>query len=249
MQQILRRMSLADYEFLVGLINSGPSLVRGAALQEKLNALKESSSGEAVAELCLLLEKEIRYLGSADGAYLARKALGQTPGVSFEAMIEDAAKALKVSLPVFCDEEAKLTELVKAHVGNHFAGLEPEKQRKVLLGIGVPQEEINAFFRRSALRISLPLLLQTFGSTVAQKLVAELALGAIAGFLGRGVAKQLLQEVMKKFPLWSRWLGPASWALSLGWTAAELQGPALRKTIPIILYLGLVLLRTDEQGD
>lgn len=249
MQQILRKMSLADYEFLVGLLNSGPSLVRGGVLKEKLRELEASHSEAAVDGLCQALEAEIRYLGSADGAYLVRKALGQEPGVSFDAMIEDVGKALKIKLPSFCDEETKLTELVKAHVGNHFAALGPEKQRQVLSGIGAPPEEINAFFRRSAVRISLPLLLQTFGAGVVQKLIADLALGAIAGFLSRGVAKQLLQEVMKKFPLWSRWLGPAAWAVSLGWTAADLQGPAMRKTIPVLLYLGLATLRTEEVGD
>ena len=44
-------------------------------------------------------------------------------------------------------------------------------------------------------------------------------------------------------PWWLQWIGPAAWTLSVGWTALDLQGPAMRKTIPIVLYLGLCSMR------
>lgn len=249
MQEILRKMSLADYRFVVELIGSGVSLADATTLKERLAALEHDSSVDAVAALCQALEREIRYLGSSDAAYLARRALGQEPGVSWAEIVQDAAQALKVSLPSFCDEETKLRELVKQYVGAKFAELEPEKQRKVLAGIGAPPEEIREFFRRSAARMSVPLLLQLFGSTLVERLIADLALNAIAGFAGRSLGKKLLQEAAKRFPLWAEWLGPAAWTASIVWTVADLQGPALRKTIPLVLYLGLVLLRDDEFGD
>ncbi len=249
MQGILRRMSFADYRFLVEVISDGLSLADRRVLKEKLLAVEVDHSPAAVEELCRVLEREIRYLGSADAAYLARKALGQEPGVSWDEIIQDVARTLKIVLPVFSDEEAKLTELVKNYVGQHFASLDGEKQRKVLAGIGVPQEEINDFLKRNAIRVSAPLLLQVFGSKVVEKIIADLALTAIAGFIGKGLGKRLIQEAVKKIPLWAEWLGPAAWAVSIGWTVTDLQGPALRKTIPIVLYIGLFLLRDENSGD
>lgn len=53
----------------------------------------------------------------------------------------------------------------------------------------------------------------------------------------------MLKQIMIRFPWLAQFLGPIAWAASLGWLAIDLCGPAFRKTIPIMLTLGLVALR------
>ena len=64
------------------------------------------------------------------------------------------------------------------------------------------------------------------------------------------IAEELFKNLAARFPWWAEWLGPIVWGLSLGWLAIDLQGSANRKTIPVLLYLGIVGLRDGpEDGE
>jgi hypothetical protein len=109
----------------------------------------------------------------------------------------------------------------------------------------VEQERAAAFVTKSAGVFALPLLIQAFGSLVVDGLIKRVIFGAIGAIIGKQLAMRLFDFIAKRFPWWVSWIGPAVWTLSLGWTALDISGPALRKTIPIVLYLGLCQLRGD----
>lgn len=245
MHDALTPLTLADYTFLVGLIESPVNLTNDAALRRDLAAL-ERAPGDPVARNALdrRLEREIRYLGSADLAYLARFLTGQEPGVPFGEIIRDVAQTLKVNLPPELSTDRELLEtLVETYATQAFGRLSPEEQQDMLMHLGVEQDKAAAFVARSAGVFAIPALVQAFNVVVVQGLIKTVVFGTIAKAIGRGLTRQLYRLLASRFPWWVGWIGPAAWSLSIGWTALDLQGPAVRKTVPVVLYLGLCSLR------
>ncbi len=78
---------------------------------------------------------------------------------------------------------------------------------------------------------------------MVEGIIKNVIFGTITRLLGRQLSARLFEMVAARFPWWVRWVGPASWAVSIGWTVLDLQGPAMRKTIPMVLYLGLCSIR------
>ena len=245
MQDLLRPLTPADYAFLVGLIESPVNLTDDMGLRRDLAAFERAPDDAAAREaLVQRLEREIRYLGSADLAYLLRTLAGQAPGVPFGEIIQDVARALKVKLPpeLGTDRE-KLRRLVETYATETFARLSPEAQREMLTNLGVEQDKAAAFIAKSAGVFAVPALVQAFNAVVVQGLIKTIVFGTIAKAVGRGLARQLYRLLASRFPWWVAWIGPAAWSFSVGWTVLDLQGPALRKTAPVALYLGLCELR------
>ena len=78
---------------------------------------------------------------------------------------------------------------------------------------------------------------------IVQGLIKTIIFSTIARIIGSQLAAKLFTFLVGRMPWWVSWVGPAAWTLSIGWTAFDLQGPATRKTIPVVLYLGLCSLR------
>lgn len=245
MQTLLARLTPADYTFLIGLIESPVSLTDDRALRTRLAALEASDTPDARAELNRHLEREIRYLGSADLAYGARYLLGVEPGVPFREIVRDVADALKIGLPRRADDTEKVKVLVQAYAADRFRELPPARQQEMLESLGVSEEQAADFLKRSAGRFAIPAMVEAFGYLVVDRLIKGVIFGAISRLVGKQVADLLFAWVARRFPWWVRWIGPAVWTVSFGFTALDLQGPATRKTIPLVLYLGLCALRED----
>lgn len=247
MQDVFAPLTAADYTFLAGLIEGPLTLTEDQKLHGLLAELDGDQGLEARAALDAQLEREIRYLGSADLAYLARYLSGQTPGVSFGEIIRDVAKALKVEAPAVGTYPEQLAALVEAYVTRQFADLSPEAQQQMLEDLGVDRKEAAAFLKRSAGVFALPVMIQAFNTIIVEGLIKRIIFGTIARIIGQQLAQRLLTFIAGRFPWWVAWIGPAAWSLSLGWTALDLQGPARRKTIPVVLYLGLCTLRKEGE--
>ncbi len=246
MRDILERLTLADYEFLVGLIQSDLNLTDDQALRQALRDLEELDTPAARENLYTRLEKEIRYLGSAELAYFIRYASGRMPGVPFEEVIRDAARALTIKLPPMGTERELLVTLAQSYATQQFARMSREEQQKVLTDLGVEQEKAAAFIMKSAGVIAIPALIEAFGRIVVQGLIKEVIFGTITRIIGKQLSNTLFRMMASRFPWWIRWIGPAAWTFSFGWMALDLQGPAMRKTIPVVLYLGLCMLREER---
>ena len=245
MQDVLQPLTLADYTFLAGLVESPFNLTDDAALHHDLAALEVAPEDVAARDaLNRRLEREIRYLGSADLAYLFRSLTGQSPGVPFEEIIRDVAKALKVTLPAeLSTNREKLKHLVETYATQAFGRLSPEQQQEMLTNLGVEQDKAAAFIAKSAGVFAVPALVEAFNVFVVQGLIKNVVFGTIAKVLGRTLTRHLYGLLASRFPWWVSWIGPAAWSFSIGWAVLDLQGPATRKTVPVVLYLGLCSLR------
>ncbi len=245
MQDLLVDLTDADYLFLVRIIEGGAHLSDTRALREALAAFEAAPSDAARRALCAEIEEHVRYLGSADLAYFLRKTTGRTPGAPFREIVGDVARVLKTPLePGLTDREA-VRRLVQRYTTRTFGSMSAQEQQDLLVELGVDRERALAFLAKSAGAFALPALIQAFGMIVVDGLIKRVIFGAIARFVGRRVAGELFRLAAGRFPWWLRWIGPAAWSLSAGWVLLDLQGPAVRKTAPIVLYLGVCALRED----
>jgi hypothetical protein len=113
----------------------------------------------------------------------------------------------------------------------------------MLEDLGVDREKAASFLARSAGVFALPMLIEAFNFVIVQGLIKTIVFGTIAKIVGSQIAGRLFSFLVARMPWWVSWIGPAAWTLSIGWTTIDLQGPAKRKTVPIVLYLGLCSLR------
>ncbi len=243
MQDVFDPLMPADYHFLVGLIESNVNFTDDRKLRRLVAEVEANDTAETRVALNRQLEREIRYLGSSELLYLTRYLSGQEPGVSFQTVVRDVAKALKVNPPKPGTSREQVEAVVAQYVSSQFAALSPEEQQRMLEELGVEREKAAAFLKRSAGVFALPVLIQTFNTIIVEGLIKRIVFGTIAKIIGSQLAQSLFRFIAGRFPWWVSWIGPAAWTVSIGWTAIDLQGPAMRKTIPVVLYLGVCSLR------
>lgn len=243
MKELLSRLDVADFRFLAGIIESPVNFTDDARLRSLCDSYEAGAKPETRAEIEALLEKEIRYLGSAEAFYVLRSLTGQEAGVPFSEIVRDVAGQLKVPYTGLGTESEQVARIAEEFATRQFAGLKPEEQQRLLEELGVEREKAAAFLKRSAGVFALPLLVETFNAVIVQGLIKTVIFGTIARILGKQLAGRLFAFLAARLPWWVTWVGPGIWALSIGWTALDLQGPATRKTVPIVLYLGLCVLR------
>lgn len=247
---LLLKCDADDYAMLISQIDSYVNFSSDRELKKLLTRYKSDPNTSNKVCLAKVVEREIRYVGSADVAYVYRRIFKEEPaGVSMREIIDDVSVKLKVKQKQLGGIEARLERLVKLAAEKTFLSMSPEQQRKLFEKSGIGREQQNEFFHRlkdnrAAL---LPLLMSVLGPEITAKLVQGLAVLAISQFIGKEAAKKLIEQLATKFPWWSNWLGPIVWSLSLSWLAFDLQSAANRKTIPIMLYLGLVGLRDGPE--
>ena len=246
MQEVLAPLELADYHFLHGIIESPLNLTDDRALKAGLEKLEKKNTKANRQALNEILEKEIRYLGSSDVAYFVRQWTGSEAGVTFQEIIRDVAKALKIEVSRIGTEREMLEDLVQKYATKQFASLPDEEKQKMLEALGVERERAASFIKKSAGVFALPMLIEAFGSLVVNGLIKNVIFGLIAKVIGTQLAMRLFNFIIGRFPWWVAWIGPVAWSVSIGWTAFDIQGPAYRKTIPVVLYLGLCSLREKE---
>lgn len=251
---LLLKCDADDYAILISQIDSYVNLSADAELKKLLVEYRENGAADRKIELAQAIEREIRYVGSADVAYVIRKLKGNEipAGVSFDEMVDDVSRKLKVKQKLVGTAEAKVERLVKWAVEKTFFQMTEQQQREMFEKAGVGKGQQDEFFEKITNNKAhfLPMLLSLLGPEVTATIVQGIAISAMAAFMGRKAAEELFKNLALRFPLWAQWLGPIVWTLSLGWLALDLQGAANRKSIPILLYLGIVGLRDGpEEGD
>lgn len=243
MSDVYTPLTLADYTFLVGIIESDINFTDNRKLHTLLASVEDDDTPENRTALNHHLDREIRYLGSAEIAYLARWLSGNEPGVPFREVVRDVAKALKVELKPLGSDREVLEDVVEQYATKQFAAFTPEKQQELLEQLGVEQDRASSFIKKSAGIFAVPALLQAFGYVVVDGLIKTVIFGTIAKIVGKQLSARLFQMLMARFPWWVRWVGPVAWGASISWAVLDIQGPAYRKTVPAVLYLGLCGLR------
>ncbi len=249
MQDLLNVLDPADYSFLSGIIESSLNITNDTEIDRLVTAFEEDPSDDNRRAINERLEHEIRYLGSSEFAYGLRYVTGREPGVAFPEIVDDVAGALKVDRPSLGTDRERVEAVATAYATKQFASLSAEEQQKMLEDLGVEKEKAAAFIKRSAGVFALPMMIEAFNIVIVQGLIKTIIFGTIAKIIGQQLANRLFAFLVGRLPWWVSWIGPAAWTLSIGWTTIDLQGPAKRKTIPIVLYLGLCSMREKNVAE
>ena len=249
MRKLLTKLDAADFEFLFEIIRGRLSFTSDAKLRAAIDTLTSAAeTPDPLSHLHTLLEREIRYLGSSDIAYIYRKVTRRDTGagVPFREIIFDVYRKLKQKPPdALCTEEELLETLVHAYATDRVQRLPVEEQRELLQSVGMSPGDVGSYLRDNASRFAIPALIQIAGAKVTQRVVTNAVIGTITQYVGRQTAKTLVGQLAARFPVWAEWLGPVAWGVTGLWTVYDLQGPAARKTVPATLYIGLCVLRDD----
>ncbi len=259
MKDLFSVLEPADFTYLAGIIqsdlnvSSDSELSRLAEAYQGVAAENGASDKEAAGdsapeeirnELFERFEKEIRYVGSSEFAFGYRSLTGQEAGVSFQEIVRDVASLLKVGKPPLGTDREQVEWVAGEYATAQFSELSQEEQRKMLESLGVERDKAEAFLKKSAGVFALPMLIEAFNLVIVQGLIKTIIFGTIAKIIGQQLATRLFTFLVGRLPWWVNWIGPAAWTLSIGWTTFDLQGPARRKTVPIVLYLGICSMRT-----
>lgn len=247
MKKLLKKCDYIDLDFISEILDSYVSFTDD---QKRKQLLKEVRRGkiEKEDELIALIDKQIRYYGSADVAYLMRSIFSDDPGVSAEEIVDDVAKSLKITIKGGASIEAKLEKIMKNQVENTLSDLKPEQLaesfRKMKLD-NVKIDSLMDYLKSRGKALSLPVLLEFFGPQICQKVLLEVMLSLISKLVSKQVFTQLSKIAAQR--LGGMPLGPIAWGISALVLAADMQAPAMRKIVPICLYLGVVGIRDGEE--
>ena len=243
MKELLSILSPADYRFLAGIMESPLNQTDDAEFLSLVTELESNDTPEHREAIQTLFEQDFRYLGSSEIMYVFRSLTGSDKGAPFQEIVRDVARSLKVDASLLGSDRDVVERLAESYATQQFADLPPEEQQKLLEDLGVDAQKARAFLARSAGVFALPMLIEAFNIVIVQGLIKTIIFGTIARIIGSQLAAKLFTFLVGRMPWWVSWVGPAAWTLSIGWTAFDLQGPATRKTIPVVLYLGLCSLR------
>lgn len=246
MKKILQKCTKEDFEYLSEVLDSYVSFTNDSERKALLAQYPNKKN-----ELINLVDKQIRYYGSSDIAYIWRSIFSDDAGVSANEMISDVADKMKVKIKMGASIERSLEILITATVEKELQGKKPEELREYFKKIGVGDAEVTQimdFMKKNAKVAVLPVLLKVLGPKVTFSIIQSIVITIIAQFIGKKAAEQLMKEILKRNP-WLNALGPVIWVLSGSWLAFDLQGEAYRKTVPICLYLGIVALRDGEEQE
>ena len=123
--ELLQRCTHEDAEFIIANIDSYINFTDDKGLKEMLG---QWTTGIMPLLLAQKIEKELRYLGSSDVAYAARKLRGLDPaGVPVDEMLDDISKVLKIKLKRVGTLEGKFEALAKGVVEKTFFNKSPEE--------------------------------------------------------------------------------------------------------------------------
>lgn len=247
---LLNRCDKEDAEFLLSIIDSSINFTDDKGLAELCAGWIE---GEQIPlALNHKIETEIRYLGSNDFAYMRRKLRGDVPaGVSVDEILDDICKLMKIERPSASTLEGRLEIFAGNVVDDQFKKSSLKRQRELIERMGFDEFRRNEIFEKLKNNQDklLPVLLPMFKGQLSTQVVQGLILSILSQFIGQEAAKRLLIQVAQRIPVVGGALGPLLLAGGAGWLIADLAGPASRKTIPLMLYLGILALRDGPTYD
>lgn len=243
MKSVLKKCEIEDFEYLSEVLDSYASLTDDKGRKALVELLKVDNSHKS--DLVDLVDKQIRYYGSSDAAYLVRSVLKDDAGVTAVELVEDVCSKLKISVKKGGSLESRLERLALGAVEKELRNKSPADLASNFKKMGVADTDTNLILehlKKSGEVAIIPIMIELLGPKVALGIVESIIVGVIATIIGKEAAKILVKELVKRNP-WLNALGPIMWVASGVWVAFDLQGPAYRKTVPICLYLGVVALR------
>lgn len=247
MKAIINKCTREDLNYLSEILDSYLSFTDDKKRKELLTA--SYSYAQSRTQLIELIDKQIKYYGSSDIAYLKRAFFGEDGGLEANEIVEDVCSKLKVNIKLGGSTESRLERLANSIVEKELLSKTPKELAAAFKGMGIGDFDRNLIIdhiKNNGKVAVLPILLQVLGPKITLGIIETIIISLITQIIGREAAKQLIKELIKRNP-WINALGPVLWVLSGMWLAFDLQGPAYRKTVPICLYLSIVALRDGEE--
>lgn len=240
---LLNRCTKEDAAFLISVIDSYITPTNDKGLKKLL----ESWEGDGPMPKVLNhdIEREIRYLGSNDVAYMIRKMRGYDPaGVGIDEIIDDLCKLLKLDISTARTLEARLEIFAGKVIDQEFAKLPDERKREILESMNFEKHHLNEIMEKviKNKEMLLPVLLHLLKGALGPEIIQALVMSIIARFIGKELAEQLLL-ILSRYAIPVAWINPLLWGAGAGWMILDILGPASRKTIPLVLYLGVLSFR------
>lgn len=247
MKSILKKCQIEDLEYISEILDNYAAFTDDSRRKELLIKAKKNLNDRG--ELIELVDKQIRYFGSADLAYLVRSLYSHDGGVSSSELVADVCAKLKIKIKLVGTLESRLEKLAVQVVEKELFSKTPEQLSEAFkdMGVGtIDSEKITEHLKRNGKVAVIPVLFRILGPELALGIIEGIVVSIIAKVIGTEAAKALIKAFIEKNP-WVNALGPWMWGLSAAWLAFDVQGPAYRKTVPICLYLGVVGLRDGPE--
>ncbi len=249
MKSILEKCTKEDFIFISGILDSYFSFTDDKRRKELLQLCDTCATSKS--ELIELMDKQIRYYGSSDIAYLKRALLDDDSGIAAIELVKDVCEILeiKINTKKGASLESLLEAIVFSFVEKKLTSMSPKEVSDFLQICGLDEkrnELILDSIKKRGIFYILPILWKVLGAELCTEFVVLIATNCLAKIVGAKLSEQLVQKLpLKNFVI----SAPVVWVVSGTVLAYELQGPAYRKTIPVCLYLGIVALRdgVEEQ--
>lgn len=251
MKKILQKCTNTDLEHISDILDSYIAFTNDSKRKELLKQTIKHQNVTARNDLIDLMDKQIRYYGSSDVAYIFRSLFGNDGGVPAEEVVKDVAEKLKVKIKLGASTEKILELLVQAIVEKEILSKSDKELSEYFKKIKVSDTDIQmilSYLKKNGKVVILPVLLKVLGPEMTFAIIQSIIITILAQFITKKGAEQLIKEILKRYP-WLNSLGPIIWVLSGTWLAFDLQGAAYRKTVPICLYLGIVGLRDGQENN
>lgn len=160
-------------------------------------------------------------------------------GASYESILRDVCKKMKVRIPSCSTVEEIEIALLTKYCEETLGSMDIDLLRELSVEIGVRPQSYNKqvvaaaillALRKGGGRVLAPVIYY-IGSNITRILIGRGVYFATAGVLGRAAAALT---------------GPVGWALTAGWLAYDIASPAYRVTVPAVIQVACMRLKYNS---
>lgn len=183
MIKILHKCEMEDLRYISDVLDSYISLTDDNRRKDLL--CRADNDKSAMEDLVFLIDKQIRYFGSSDVAYMVRSVTRTDGGIGASEIIEDVCDKLNVKIKMGGSNEAMLERLVQSSVEKELLSKSPEELSKAFEKIGMgssDRQQIIEHIEKNGKVAVLPLIYQYVGAQAATGIIEAIAI-SMAGHM------------------------------------------------------------------
>ncbi len=178
-----------------------------------------------------------------DGGSTIMSALRKWNGVPYAAVVRDVAGKMNVKTepdePVFSIELKLLEEMIRRYLQNASPGEREQVQRYLEQAGKEHRIRVGEIARGSLAVGTMAMMVKRIGQHAAAEIVRQVVL--------RNAAQKVASEAARRATQIAGWGVPFLNVVFVGWTVADIAGPAFRKTVPTVLEVALLRLEFADE--
>ena len=160
-------------------------------------------------------------------------------GVEYRELLIDVCKKMKVNFNSNASVEMIEYNLLQKILVDSLENMTVEELKKMMDEMNIPNQGFGKQTMVAALQIAIKR-----GGFTAYKIAVIVANAVCKALLGRGLAIAANAAL-------TRWLsifaGPIGWTVTAIWTAIDIAGPAYRVTIPAVVQIAYMRIKTNNE--